>query len=889
MRFFLIVLIAIPVLATSVHFLHAFQMQRISSVFLMNAQKSAAAGERQDAIRFASQYLNFHPKDLEARVLLATELAAVAETPREILNFLLISEGILRADPKRSELRSQVVAFYLRLGKHQDALVHLANLLQGRPADPELLLQTAKCHEAIGESDKAAATYRNLIRLTPQDARVYERLAYLLRDQLDQPEAADQLIQELMDSNRRNALAYCVRASYRQRYSELKHAARDARIAYQLDPRNPDILRLVGTITIDQLQAGQQPDFPASEVRANLERLLAKDPDDKTAINALIDLDLADGRPAQAEARLRKTLKENPRDLMARFQLADLLLVTQRVEESKREVKRIQERGVTWQAVNFLEARILMVQKRWLEAIRILETVHLNPREDPDLASSVYQQLGQCYEQIGHHHRRLKAYGDAVKANPHSAEAHLGLASALARMGRVDEALNEYQLLRGDPLASLAMAQLRLLKQLMLPPAERQWNEVDAALVQAVREKADIDQTLRLRVMLLVAQDQTEPARKLLQQERNKRPDALPVWLLSAQLENWAGQAEAAAELLKTAKTRFENSVKLHLAELRLKTRQPNANNADWILGQLEAWDDLPENVRVPALGNLADGLENAAPDPKESLKLRLEMAALTPDHLGVWRKVLPSAFAAKNEEAVKRAIGEIRRIEGETGPYWRLAEADRLLMHARRGEAGFDRPAQTLLKKLRNEMPADWTIPLRLAEIAERQGETAQAIGFYQAVLNLEMYHPQVVKRLVVLLSSKGRDPEAEGVLTKLQQIRPRSFGPRYGRVAAVVALRSQHRIRALELAREAVAANSKNPKDHLWLGQILNAIGMMQEAETALRKSVELDPRKRPARRLGSTFRENQTSERSPRRNSGTAKTSSARKGRAPVGLLF
>ena len=795
-RFFFAALGIAVLLMIGVYFLHAYQMERISRVFFENAEQSVAAGESRDAIQYIQQYLNFHPNDLEARVLLAGELAKTAQTPRQMFDVALFSEGILRRDATRSDLRLQIAKFYLRLRQHRDALVHLTVLLRETPENSELLLQVAECHQALGEYEKAAATYRQLIRLKPQDAMVYERLAYLLRDEMGQPEVADHLIRELMDSNRRNAHAYGVRARYRSRYGELKHAARDAGIAYQLDPRNSDIIQVVAAVTIDQLKAGEQTDFPSTQVHADLESLLARDPKDEAVISLLIELDLADGRSEQAEERLRSLLKDNPRDMAARFQLADLLLVSHRVKESKGEIGRIRGFGVTSQAVDFLEARILIVQKRWLDAIHILEKVHLDSVKTPELASSVYQQLGQCYEKIGHHHRQLSAFRDAVKADPRSVEAHLGLASALARLGRIDDALAEYQHLSEHPAVALATAQLQLLKQLMLPKTERNWSEVETAISEAIRKNADADQTLRLRVLVMMAQDQLDAARRFLEQERSKRPDSLSVWLLAAQIENWAGRPEAAAELLENAQARLGKSVELQLARLRLRTRRGEGNNADWVLGQMEAWDDLPENFRVPVLGELAEGLEETAPVPQEALRLRLEMAALKPDDLRIWKRVLDLAIAASDDEAATRAVGEIRRIEGESGSYWRLAEADRLLMHARQGKTASDAPAERLLQKLRNDFPTDWTIPLRLAEIAERQGRTDRAIDQYKAILNMEMYHPQVVKRLVALLSAKGREAEADGYLTKLQRARPNSFGAQYGRVATVVALRSQHRI---------------------------------------------------------------------------------------------
>jgi tetratricopeptide (TPR) repeat protein len=63
--------------------------------------------------------------------------------------------------------------------------------------------------------------------------------------------------------------------------------------------------------------------------------------------------------------------------------------------------------------------------------------------------------------------------------------------------------------------------------------------------------------------------------------------------------------------------------------------------------------------------------------------------------------------------------------------------------------------------------------------------------------------------------------------------------------RLAADLSLRTQDVARAVELATEAVSADSKDYRDYLWLGQVLAASGKQpQLAEEKLRKAVSLAP---------------------------------------------
>ncbi len=61
-------------------------------------------------------------------------------------------------------------------------------------------------------------------------------------------------------------------------------------------------------------------------------------------------------------------------------------------------------------------------------------------------------------------------------------------------------------------------------------------------------------------------------------------------------------------------------------------------------------------------------------------------------------------------------------------------------------------------------------------------------------------------------------------------------------GQLAAEKLLRHQNRTEALELAGRAVAPESRDYRDHLWLGQICWSIGEKAKAEAGFRRAVEL-----------------------------------------------
>ena len=83
--------------------------------------------------------------------------------------------------------------------------------------------------------------------------------------------------------------------------------------------------------------------------------------------------------------------------------------------------------------------------------------------------------------------------------------------------------------------------------------------------------------------------------------------------------------------------------------------------------------------------------------------------------------------------------------------------------------------------------------------------------------------------------------------------------FSPDMNRASSELALQQGDFRRALEMARKATARRSKNYEEYLWLGQILSIVGrqtkaagqtkqaeeLLAEAEKALRRAVEVEPK--------------------------------------------
>jgi tetratricopeptide (TPR) repeat protein len=195
------------------------------------------------------------------------------------------------------------------------------------------------------------------------------------------------------------------------------------------------------------------------------------------------------------------------------------------------------------------------------------------------------------------------------------------------------------------------------------------------------------------------------------------------------------------------------------------------------------------------------------------------------------------------DEAAIGRILSEIRAIEGGPGTFWRFCEATRLLGVAANGNRDVLDDAQQYLDAVATRKPGWTLVLLAKARLEELRGNAEQAIANYRRAIDLGERNPRTVRQLVQLLYKRQRYEEADQEIRKLQK--QTQIDADLQRLAADVSLRKQDPIRAVEMALQAVATDSSDYRDHLWLGQVMAASGeaRFKEAEEHLRRAVELN----------------------------------------------
>ena len=858
-RLLLLLLGGVALLGVGVHSLHGVQVKRSARTLIRQADRAEGRGDLAKAEDYLDRYVSLRPGDLDALARYGRMLEKLAgPDPARASGAMAVYAKVVRRDPDRDDIRRRLAELAVKRAEFADAKPHLEILRRSAPGDAELTYLLGQCHESAGRiegDDGAVALYELARKQDPTRVDAYVRLADLLRSRRRDKDGADRVMDArrvkdgLIAHNGRSAAAYLARAAYRRRYDvEAAGAAADVARALELAPDEVDTLlaaadsaRTAGDLT---------------RARDHLRRASRTHSDDLRVYRQLADLELQAGRPGEAVAQLQRGVAAAPEGSPARtlltWTLAELLVQVGRPEDAAGPIQKLKEAKYADELIAYLEARVLMARGAWSEAAKTMERVRsalASRREAAGLEKSTFVLLGECYERSGDVDRRHAAYRRAVAIaldpDPLWVPARLGLAGSLAAMGKTEEAIKEYRVIQQrEPGVALLVARLRLLSEAGRPAEERRWAEVEQDLEAAARALPGSAEVAILRAEALAAQDRPDAARDLVQKTRDEQPKLVEPWLALAILAERRGKPDEALSLLDEAERQAGDRVEFRLARAANWAARGGAKAAE-MLAKLER---DPDRFTAEDRARLWRGLAGAnarAGAAKQAERLWKRLASEQPEDLGTRLSLFDLALQAGDQAAAERDIAAIRRIEGEDGALWRCARAYLLIQQAERPPGGRTSlaEARSLLTQAAEKRPTWSRVVLALAKVDELDGNLEGALKSYlRAILGLGERDPAAVRRAVELLYARQRYDQAALVLRKLQERGPISADLQ--RLAADVSFRTQDYGGALELARKAVSADSKDYRDLIWLAQIRSAAGGDQanQVEPLLRRAVTL-----------------------------------------------
>jgi cellulose synthase operon protein C len=821
-------------LAAGLFFLHRFQLQR-NAVNLRDLSRWAESQGRADrAAHFLNLYLSFVPQDTAARADYGTIVENMAHTAKDRQIAMELYDQVLLEDPDRRDIRLRLARLQVEAGDFSEALRHLRLLGEKAPDDADVSFLAGLCYEGQLKYDQAAKEYRRVIRSAPHRIDSCEHLARLLRRHLDAPKAAEEIMDQMVAANRKNHRAYLSRALYHFG-GENHRAEADLQQARSLAPKDVDVLLVSAQL------ARQHKKIP--EARRHLSQALDTDPGDARLYLEKAHLEAADGSFKEAISILRQALGRSPGTPQLLFTLADLLLETGDLSAAGKIIAEMRRWKLPPSQVALNQARLSIAEGKWAEARETLEANRpLLVAESPERLVEANLLLGRCYAALGDSELELSAYRLAA-ADPRNTVAQEALGQALARLGRLEEAVGQYQKLVADPKAGpevwMMYAKLRVFRRLSLPPGDGRWSEVEQVLETAARRSpgaADLD---LLRSEVLVARKKFSEAQHLLEAAATRHPRRIEFCLALASLAAREEKLDAALATLDAAEQKFGHNLELDFARLSVTPSLEMARTK----GVLSIVNRHLPLFRTDQSVRLIDALAEAHlrwRDLPEARRLWLELAQRQPQDLSVRLRLFNLAAEAEDAARMEQLVREIQKIEGRDGPLGHYGQASLLFLRARRGErVGLDAARQHLAAAAL-QRPSWPLIPASRAMIAQLEGQPEQALTDYLRAVELGERRGVVIRQAVQLLYQRRRYAEADQLIHRLQsELR---VSPELQKLAAEIALHNANPRQALELASGAVSADSKDWKALLWLSQVFLAAGRATDAQASLQRAVRV-----------------------------------------------
>jgi tetratricopeptide (TPR) repeat protein len=832
----------LAVVGTGAYVVHRAELKRNAHVFLDRADHNVEEGDLAGAVDYYARYLQLAPADVAAWEKYARVLERRAESgggsANAYLKAFLAYEEVLRRDDGRVEVRRQAARLALRLGRLADARTHLEALATALPKDAVVKRLLGECDEAAGDFQTAAAHYKAATLCDLHDLLSYAKLAYVQREHLSDPKAADRAMNNLVNNNRRSAAAYVTRAVYCMRQSgtkALEQAARDVEKARQLSAQDPDVILAAVTLAETKDDWAKAADLLHEGLGAN--RKMGRLYKELAAVQVHLT------RPKDAADTLRRGVKAVPQDHDLRWELANLETELGDWQAAAEELAHLREVESPAPPLDYLDARVLILRGEWRAAAAKLERTRGLLAEQPRWGRLAVQAdfwLGRCYEQLGNTDQEYVAYRRAVSADPLWQPACLGLARVLSSMGRVDDALAEYRkVLPRAPEVRLEVARLMIVRNVERGAENADWEGVEQLLGEVARDRFKTPELALTWADLLAARGDAKEADRLLEAAARKHTTHAGLWVARAVLAERAGHWDRALALLDDAGRHLKDPIEVRLARVYYWGARKAPDAGRGLANALRGVAKYGAAGQARVLSAAAAAYAEIA-QSEEARRLWVGLAEREPNNLTYRAKLFELLLDASDLAGADEVLGHIERIDGSGGSVYGTARAALLIARGLQGDrSGLDEAAD-LLGAVGRRRPAWSQVSLLQARLDELNGNTESAIDHYRQALARGERDPAVVRRAAQLLHDRRRFPEAEQILAKI-----RRQGARHAdldRLAADIALDRGDYAAALRLAEQAVTKDSRNYRDWLWLGQVRRAAGHMHSAEQALRRAVSL-----------------------------------------------
>jgi len=336
-------------------------------------------------------------------------------------------ENAVRLGARGSPVQLALATLYFRQNRVEESRKAYLDVLRKDPHNTTALLGLARIAMRRGDFDTARNYLDRLAALkVPAAVILLERVA--LESLVGNRTEARKLLESLVEKDPENMKAWAALAVMAQQDGDTKTVDRCLEKIKKKGGGYPSV-----RMALAELALGQG-DFDAA--RENLLALLKIRPDNRRALELILQIDMRQANRADAEEHAEQLLKVDPENAVGNLVLGGLHLLREEyaLAEDCFRVSLAQQR-TAW-ALNEL-AWVLHKQGRDKEALPIAEeAVRKGPRN-----GAAWDTLGVVAMETGHYQRSREALDQAMSMRPGSAVVTLHIARLLEKQGRRAEAL----------------------------------------------------------------------------------------------------------------------------------------------------------------------------------------------------------------------------------------------------------------------------------------------------------------------------------------------------------------------------------------------------------------------------------------------------------------
>lgn len=757
-----VLLISLAVLSAGAFALRQWHKSNRTEQGLERGSEAYDAGRWEEAAEHLNYYLNVRQDDVPVQLKYADACMNIRPVKsNNIARATNAYRAALRVDKNNTEAAMKLTEIYLAVGTPGEAeLVARRQLETNR--DPALRRMLALSLAAQRKFAEAAEELKSIVKEHPDQVRAYEALGQLVEQRpMDFRETPQQWFDEAVRNNPSSALAYVARAGFHRRSKNISAALADLEQAESKDLSDTDVRLRLAREFID---CGA-----LDKAEAHLAAVRQTSPADQGLWHTWAQLALKSQSQEEMSSVARDGLKElasQPWDFMPLA--AELFIRAADLNDANDCISRMAQKDIAPAAAAFLRGLIALERHDLPEAVKRWEqSMELGNRSE-----QVRLSLASALARLGDTQSALQQLRTLVSERPDSSEGHLATAKLLAQSGKWSEAAGyaarARELAPQNSEAALLCVQIQMQQALAASgdagQTRVQWRDIEKQL-SALNGGANASpELILLRFRFALQRGQLGEAQTLL--NRLKATSFQPAGIVMAEVELLAAQdkiGEAVVQLTDAVE-KFPQSAELVRRLAILLDRQGLRDKCEDVLKQALARIEDPIAERETGLLLAQFYTQWGRPDSVHTLLTALE--AKLPNDIPIKRGLLLCGPVIRDSARAQKLVDDIKSIEGPAGWQWRYEQA-RVWFASDNFKDRYPQIA-SLLKENILANPNDQPSRLLLARSHERAGEMQLALLTYREALRISPDDLRVIIPTVAALYEAREFDEAEQVLSR-------------------------------------------------------------------------------------------------------------------------